>query len=353
VSRIRLGFVGVGNMGQCAHLKNYVSLPDCEVVAISELRPELGAAVGRRYNIPKVFTSAQDMLKQEKLDGIVASQPFARHAAIVPELLELGIPVLIEKPIASSIPSAHVILDAARKPGAGKLYIGYHKRSDPATIRAKQQIAQWQTSGAAGKLKYVRINIPPGDWIAGGFTDLIKSDETYPWQKTDPMPAGWDEARSKQYLWFVNYYIHQINLLRHLLGEGYKVTFADPSGVLLVAQSDSGVTGVIEMSTHQTTIDWQEEAFVAFEKAWIKLELTAPIAAFRCGKLTIFSDPGDGAEPTTSTPTLPWTHPMRQQAIHFVAACRGEKTPLCEASEALADLEASEQYLTLFNQRRE
>lgn len=353
MSRIRIGFVGVGNMGQCAHLKNYVTLPDCEVVAISELRPKLGTAVGKRYGIEKVYTSAADMLQQEKLDGIVASQPFTRHAAIVPGLLELGIPVLTEKPIASSIPNAQLILKAAQKPGAGKLFIGYHKRSDPATIRARKQIADWQASGAVGRLRYVRINIPPGDWIAGGFTDMVKSDESYPSQKTDPMPEGWDEARCKQFNWFVNYYIHQINLLRHLFGEGYSVTFADPSGLILVARSVSGATGVIEMATHQTTIDWQEQAFVAFERGWIKLELTAPVASFRCGRITIFSDPGNNAEPTTTTPTMPWIHPMRQQAIHFVAACRGEKTPLCEASDALADLEVSEQYLNLFNKTRE
>lgn len=30
LTNVKIGFVGVGNMGQCAHLKNYVTLPDCE-----------------------------------------------------------------------------------------------------------------------------------------------------------------------------------------------------------------------------------------------------------------------------------------------------------------------------------
>ncbi len=29
MSKTRIGFVGVGGMGQCAHLKNYVTVPDC------------------------------------------------------------------------------------------------------------------------------------------------------------------------------------------------------------------------------------------------------------------------------------------------------------------------------------
>ncbi len=39
---VRIGFVGVGSMGQCAHLKNYATLSDCDVVGLAELRPELG-----------------------------------------------------------------------------------------------------------------------------------------------------------------------------------------------------------------------------------------------------------------------------------------------------------------------
>ena len=37
MSKPRIGFVGVGGMGQCAHLRNYATLPDCEVVAIAEV----------------------------------------------------------------------------------------------------------------------------------------------------------------------------------------------------------------------------------------------------------------------------------------------------------------------------
>ena len=50
--KVRIGFVGVGGMGQCAHLRNYVTVPNCEVVAIAELREQTGQAVARRYGIP-------------------------------------------------------------------------------------------------------------------------------------------------------------------------------------------------------------------------------------------------------------------------------------------------------------
>ncbi|MBM4050064.1 MAG: gfo/Idh/MocA family oxidoreductase, partial [Planctomycetes bacterium] len=84
MSKVRIGFVGVGNMGQCAHLKNYATLPECEVVALAELRENQAKRVAARYGVPRVYRSHEEMLAAEKLDGIVASQPFTRHGVLVP-----------------------------------------------------------------------------------------------------------------------------------------------------------------------------------------------------------------------------------------------------------------------------
>jgi len=145
----------------------------------------------------------------------------------------------------------------------------------------------------------------------------------------------------------VNYYIHQVNLLKHLFREPYHVTYADSLGVLLVAQSESGVTGIIEMSPYATTLDWQESALVCFEHGWIKLELPAPLACNRPGQVTIFRDPSNGVTPQTVVPQLPWVHAMRQQAMNFVNAINGEMKPPCEAQEALEDLKTAREYFKL------
>lgn len=144
---------------------------------------------------------------------------------------------------------------------------------------------------------------------------------------------------------FVNYYIHQVNLMRHLLGERYTVSYADPAGVLLVVHGESGITGTIEMSPYNTTVDWQEQALIAFERGYIQLDLPAPLASNRPGRVTLYRDPGNGATPEKVQPQLPWIHAMRQQAINFIAAIQGDPTPLCEASEALEDLKIARDYM--------
>jgi predicted dehydrogenase len=347
MDKARIGFVGVGNMGQAAHLRNYVVLDECEVVAIAEIREELGRKVAARYGVPHVYADHRQMLAAEELDGIVASQPFTRHGVLVPELLKTGVPLFTEKPLAGSVQVGERIVEAVRHSGTFHM-VGYHKRSDAATEFAKVEIDRLKETGELGPLRYVRILMPAGDWIAGGFDRNIGSDDPMPSLESDPPPGDMDEATYGDYLAFVNYYIHQVNLMRHLLGEPYNVAHADPSGVLLVTRSESGVAGTIEMSPYRTTVDWQESALVAFEKGYVKLELPAPLATNRPGRVEALRDPGDGAVPQTTVPQLPWEHAMKRQARSFVRAIRGGAPPPCEAAEALDDLKVARAYIRLF-----
>lgn len=346
MEKVRLGFVGVGGMGQCAHLINYVDLPDCEVVAIAEIREKLGKKVAARYGIARVYRDHTELLANEKLDGIVASQPYNRHGVLLPDLYAAGVPVFTEKPLTCSLAVGEKILEALRKSKA-RHFVGYHKRSDPATVYARAEIDRLKTTKELGAFRYVRICMPPGDWVAAGFRHFLSSDDSMPALETDALPEDMDRETQEAYNAFVNYYIHQVNLMRHLLGEPYRVVYADPSQVLLVVQSESGITGVIEMAPYSTTIDWQEEALIAFEKGYIRLEPPAPLAVNRPGRVTLFRDPGDGAVPQTVIPQLPWMHAMQQQAHFFLRAIRGESTPLCEAAEALEDLRVAREYMRL------
>ncbi len=346
MDRVRIGFVGVGTMGQVAHLRNYAATPDCEVVAIAELRRGLGRQVAARYGVPRVYGSHTEMLAAEELDAIVAVQPFTRHGVLVPELLEAGVPTFIEKPLAGSVEAGERILAAVRASGTW-LMVGYHKRSDPATAFAKAEIGRLKQSGELGALRYVRILMPAGDWVAGGFAGLIRTDEPIPQVAWDPPPADMDEETYRAYLTFVNYYIHQVNLMRHLLGEAYGVAYADPSGVLLAVQSESGVAGTIEMSPYTTTVGWEESALVAFEHGYVRLELPAPLTVNRPGSVEILRDPGGGRTPEAVRPQLPWIGAMQQQAANFVRAVRGEAKPPCEGEEALEDLRTARDYIRM------
>ncbi len=351
--KVRIAFVGVGSMGQMAHLRNYVSLDECEVVALAEVREKTGALVAQRYGIPRVYRDHNELLAAEKVDGVVASQPFDLHATLLPELYPRLKHVFTEKPLAVTVEAGAALAATAAQSGCTHM-VGYHKRCDPATIHARTVIDEWRRSGAMGTLKYVRLSMPSGDWIANGFTGIVNAGDAptaQPMKRemqnawSTPEIAGMSAESAKRYVEFVNYYIHQVNLLRHLLGEPYHLTFADKSGVLLAAESDSGVCATVEMTPYRTTVEWEETALVAFEKGYVMIRLPAPLAYNRCGSVEVYADPGDSA-PTRTSPTLPWEHAMRMQARAFLEVCRGGKPP-CGAAEAVKDLEIARDYVTM------
>ena len=314
----RIALIGVGNMGQAAHLQNYTSLPDCEVVAIAESRPMHGKRVASRYGIDQVFTDHKSMMRAvgESIDGIVACQPYQYHRHLLPELLSYRKPLLIEKPIAASVIGGRELahhIQQSRTP----VYIGYHKRSDPAVSVARDYLTQWSTQKSGESIRYIRICMPPGDWIANGHSHTLSSDESPPHQTFEHQA---DETFDE----LVNYYIHQINLMQYLMGDTFQIVGCDAAGITMTAQSSSGVVGIIEMAPWQTHGTWQEHALIACNNAWLRIDFPAPLAKNRCGQLTCYDGTNKQQNPTLFEPQLPWVDAMRQQADNFCRAIRGE-----------------------------
>ncbi|MCL1909474.1 MAG: Gfo/Idh/MocA family oxidoreductase [Kiritimatiellaeota bacterium] len=350
-AKVKIGFVGVGGMGQAAHLRHYAQVPECEIVALAEVKADLAKKVAAKWGVPKVYASHTEMLANEKLDGIVASQPFTRHGTLIPELLKAGIPVLTEKPIAGSIEMGEKIL-AAEKAANTRMMIAYHKRSDPASMAAMNEIARLRATGELGKLTYIRIIMPAGDWVANGFCQNVYTGDPAPQLEWDPPASDMDKETNDAYITFVNYYIHQVNYMRYLLGETWMPKFAAKSGVQLSGESASGIACSLEMTPFQSTIDWQEQAFVCFEKGWVRITLPAPLTTNRAGKLEIYRDPGNGATPRIEEWQMPWVGAMWQQARNFVAAIQGDRdVACCSAADALEDLKFAREFIKIWKRK--
>ncbi|GLX71255.1 Gfo/Idh/MocA family protein [Paenibacillus glycanilyticus] len=342
--KLRIGFAGVGGMGQMAHLSNYAVLKEeCEVVAIAEPRREMAQLVASRYGVPELYDSHLALLEQSKVDAIVAPQPFRNHPNMIPDILRAGIPVLTEKPLCLTVREGTKMVQIGEQNGVLHM-VGYHKRSDPAVEYAKRIIEQWKESGHFGDLQYIRITMPPGDWVSGADQPL-SSNEPYPPLRLEQGPDGYTGKMTDMLDNFVNYYIHQVNMFRHLLGENYRLTFGDRRGILLNGESDSGVTITLEMAPYHTSHEWEEQIVVGFRQGYIRIDLPAPLARQRAGKVTIKKDNASAEEAITYEPILPNLSAMRNQARNFLAAVRGERDAPCTAKEAIQDLIFAESYI--------
>jgi predicted dehydrogenase len=339
-AKVRIGFVGAGFMGQLAHIRSYALLRDeCELVALAEPRQQTAQLVAARYGIGRVYRDHRELLEAEKLDGIVASQHFTHHAALLPELYPGVAHLFTEKPLALSPSTGDRLAGLAREAGCTHM-LGYHRRSDPATREAKRTVDAWKASGELGALRYVRICFPSGDWIANANGALIDAGEQRPAiDAEEPSPEVATDEESRFALWTgANELVHPLNLLRHLLGERYRLLFAHVSGRLYAFESESGVPATIEVAPYRVTVGIEEEILVAFERGYVRLRPAPSLAANRAGTLEVYRDPGAGGAVERIVPALPWIDPMRAQAEDFLRVCRGESPPPTDAAEGAEDL---------------
>ncbi len=142
----RLGFVGVGHLGQ-ALLQAAAALgPDLQPVAIADPWPgSLAAAAGLVSDL-QCYESYEAMLDRAALDAVVISTPTYLHLPQATAALERGLPVLLQKPIALDGAEADQLLTAAAQ-HSGRLLVDYSYRYTASAAAVHSAIA----AGALGR----------------------------------------------------------------------------------------------------------------------------------------------------------------------------------------------------------
>lgn len=116
MSKIRLGIIGVGQIGK-HHLATYQNIPDAEVVAACDIDlPELDR-VCERFGIPSKYENFHDMLEHEELDAVDVCLHNNLHAPASIAVLNSGRHCYCEKPIAGSYIDGKAMVETARATG--------------------------------------------------------------------------------------------------------------------------------------------------------------------------------------------------------------------------------------------
>jgi predicted dehydrogenase len=133
-TRLRVGLVGAGLVGQAAHAHFLWDEQDrFELVALADASAAVRAAVGARYGIRELHASI-DGLAGLGLAAVVVAVPDAYHADVSIQALQAGLHVLCEKPLALSVAECDRI--AAARDAAGRVVqVGTMKRFDPAYLK--------------------------------------------------------------------------------------------------------------------------------------------------------------------------------------------------------------------------
>ncbi len=189
----RLAIVGVGRMGR-THLEALRASSTVVITAAvdprREVREDLSAEGVRSYS------SAEELLEKETVDGALVSVPTGQHRALVEQLARAGLPVLCEKPCGLSSDQARecvAVTEGARIP----FQVAYWRRYVPElrSLRARVMAgelgellavhcAQWDAAPPASAFRagsggiFVDMGVHEFDqvrWLTGRDFETLKA----------------------------------------------------------------------------------------------------------------------------------------------------------------------------------
>ena len=130
---VRIAVIGAGSFGR-NHLRVLRNSPNAQLAAVVDTNPDRAAIASAEFGCPAV--SSLDELSGT-VDAAVVAVPTIAHADVGCQLLESGIDVLVEKPIAADAASARRLVDTANRRGR-ILQVGHLERFNPAVMALRR-----------------------------------------------------------------------------------------------------------------------------------------------------------------------------------------------------------------------
>ena len=127
--KVRVAVVGAGEFGR-NHARVYRELEGAELVGILDTNESRANAVASEFQT-LTFRAVDDL--HGRADAASVAVPTVDHAAVGCRLMEMGIDVLVEKPMAVSLAEADTLLEAAKR-HQRILQVGHVERFNPAVL---------------------------------------------------------------------------------------------------------------------------------------------------------------------------------------------------------------------------
>lgn len=115
MKRLRVAVIGAGVMGR-HHANIYAAMPHMDLVAVVDPSPASRSYAERTYAC-RSYATVHGLLASEQLDAVSIAAPTSLHYVLTKQLLEAGIHVLVEKPLATEVSQAEELVELSRMQG--------------------------------------------------------------------------------------------------------------------------------------------------------------------------------------------------------------------------------------------
>jgi predicted dehydrogenase len=333
VNRTRIAIAGAGTIGR-AHIAVVQRSPTCRLSAIVDPSPA-AVEVAKAANVP-LFGSLADLLAVDRPDGVLLATPNHLHVPQALQCMEAGLPILLEKPIATTVAQGEQLLKVVHATGV-KVLIGHHRAHSPIMRKAKEVV----DSGKLGQLVAVM-----------GSATFFKPDDYFdsaPWRRE--LGAG---------PILINM-IHEVHNLRMLCGDIVAVQafnshavrgFVVEDTVAINLRFASGVLGNFMLSdTAACARSWEQtsqenKAYASYDDEDCYV-ITGTNGSLSVPTMRIKTYPGVEDRSwwkafEVGVVGMVRDDPLVHQMEHFGAVIRGEAEPLVSALDGLQNLRVTE-----------
>lgn len=233
---VRIGFIGCGGNAN-GHMGRLSELEGVRIVGTCDVQEERAQSAAESYNA-QPYTNHNVMLERDDLDGIYLSLPVFAHGTPELDVIERGLPFLVEKPVAVNMEIARRIEEAANSAGIITC-VGYQLRYLGSTQLARQVLSEKTVNLVIGKY-----------WSGTGRGD----------------PSTWHRQMSKSGGQMLEQATHTIDMMRYLVGEVEEVYAISANRVLkeidcpdnncVTMEFANGAVGSLTTSWSYDSGDW-------------------------------------------------------------------------------------------------
>ncbi|MHB9025336.1 MAG: Gfo/Idh/MocA family protein [Armatimonadota bacterium] len=133
---MKVAMIGCGGIAQ-AHLHCIHEAGDELVAAVDSNPQQAGKAAGAHGG--QAMATVAEMLQVARPDAVIVATPPNVHRAVVSEVLDAGIPVLCEKPLAHTVDDCEALVAMAERAGV-PAYVAYCHRFNPAARFMREKV---------------------------------------------------------------------------------------------------------------------------------------------------------------------------------------------------------------------
>jgi predicted dehydrogenase len=206
--RLRIGLLGCGPISQAAHLDAICKARNADLYAICDVARGLTDRLAVVYQPQAVYHDFAAMLADPRVEAVVIAVADQFHVPLCRQALAAGNPVLVEKPLGTTVEECEDLRDLVTRTGLA-VQIGNNRRFEPGMTQARRFVRE-----ELGELLTLDA------WYYDSVYRYTMQDNLYPVPVESAQvkrPAGDWKANRQRYL-LLTHGVHLLDTARFLAG---------------------------------------------------------------------------------------------------------------------------------------